>query len=195
MNGLTRITRNLLLAAAALTAGAAVAVYFFKPENPAPRKAVVTISRDRHDLPEAAGGPAGISLYFWDAESGRFAVEEREIDPGTDATQKGMAVVRGLLDGPRTDLTSPFPAGSEVRAFFIADDKTAYVDLNDAFVENHPGGITAELITVYCLVNSLVANLPGVEAVQILIGGDTPSTLAGHVDLTSPFNADMHILR
>ena len=35
----------------------------------------------------------------------------------------------------------------------------------------HPGGSTAELLTVYALVNSLTANLPTIRRVQILIDG------------------------
>jgi hypothetical protein len=62
-------------------------------------------------------------------------------------------------------------------------------------VENHPGGIKLELITIYSIVNSLILNIPAIDAVKILIGGREALTLAGHVDLRFPFKANMLLIR
>jgi hypothetical protein len=41
-------------------------------------------------------------------------------------------------------------------------------------------------MTVYTIVNAVLTNLPNLEQVQILVGGQEVDTLAGHVDLRRP---------
>ena len=41
-------------------------------------------------------------------------------------------------------------------------------------------------MTVYTIVNAVLTNLPDLQQVQILIGGQEADTLAGHVDLRRP---------
>jgi hypothetical protein len=41
-------------------------------------------------------------------------------------------------------------------------------------------------MTVYTIVNAILTNLPNLQEVQILIGGQEADTLAGHVDLRRP---------
>jgi hypothetical protein len=55
-------------------------------------------------------------------------------------------------------------------------------------------GSREELLAVYAVVNSIVVNFPAVRRVQILLDGETASTLAGHVDLSHPLSADMTLL-
>ena len=50
-------------------------------------------------------------------------------------------------------------------------------------------------MTIYSLVNSIVLNLPEVNAVKILIDGQEELTLAGHIDLRDPFTANMLMIR
>ena len=56
--------------------------------------------------------------------------------------------------------------------------------------QNHPGGTTNEILTVYSLVSALTSNLPAVTGVQILIDGKEVDTLAGHLDLRRPIEQD-----
>ena len=41
-------------------------------------------------------------------------------------------------------------------------------------------------MTVYTIVHAVVTNLPNLQEVQILIGGQEADTLAGHIDLRRP---------
>ena len=67
---------------------------------------------------------------------------------------------------------------SKIRAFFILDPGTAYIDFGiDAF-DNHPGGVGNELLSVYSVVNSLILNSEVIRSVQFLIGGQEAATLA-----------------
>ena len=61
--------------------------------------------------------------------------------------------------------------------------------------DNHPGGIGTEIMTIYSIVNSLVLNIPEIDAVKILIDGKESITLAGHIDLKFPLKADMLLIR
>jgi hypothetical protein len=47
------------------------------------------------------------------------------------------------------------------------------------------------MLTVYSIVNTAVANLDGIERVQILVEGKEVETLAGHLDLSKPLLPDM----
>ena len=61
-----------------------------------------------------------------------------------------------------------------------------FVDLDPSIRKAHPGGTLQELMTVYTIVNAVLTNLPDLQEVQILIGGQEADTLAGHVDLRRP---------
>ena len=66
-----------------------------------------------------------------------------------------------------------------------------YVDLSTELRQNHPGGTTSEILTVYTIVSALTANLPAVTSVQLLIDGKEVDTLAGHLDLRRPIEQDL----
>jgi len=72
---------------------------------------------------------------------------------------------------------------------------TAYVDLSREIRDHHPGGAKQELITIYSMVNSLILNIPEIETVKILVEGKEETTLAGHVDLRFPLQANMLFMR
>jgi hypothetical protein len=87
------------------------------------------------------------------------------------------------------------PAGTTLRALFVAPDQTAYVDLTATLKDAHPGGIQSEQMTIFSIVNSLILNITEINAVKILIDGREAMTLAGHIDLRFPFKANMLLIR
>jgi hypothetical protein len=50
-------------------------------------------------------------------------------------------------------------------------------------------------MTIFSIVNSLILNIPEVDAVKILIEGRESMTLAGHIDLRSSFKANLLLIR
>ena len=58
-----------------------------------------------------------------------------------------------------------------------------------------PAARIQELMTVYTIVNALLTNLPKLQEVQILIGGQEVDTLAGHVDLRRPLRKNEGLIR
>ena len=157
-------------------------------------------------LPEAAparavkGSPEApqkeaVHLYFADSENAFLSAETRVLPHPPETTAFARAIVEALIEGPRTELTRTVPVQTTVRALYITSDGTLYLDLNEAVAETHPGGAQMELLTIYSLVNTLVLNLTDVDKVRLLIGGRDSVTLAGHIDLRSPFTADMLLIR
>ena len=77
-------------------------------------------------------------------------------------------------------------------ASYVSDRNEAFVDLDAAVRDKHPGGSMNELFTVFTIVNAITTNLPDIQSVQILIDGREVDTLAGHVDLRRPLRKNEH---
>jgi len=136
-----------------------------------------------------------VHLYFADRKGNYLQAEERKI-LAEDTTSAIEAVIAALLEGPDDPkLVSTIPAGSRLLHIFVTDDGTAYLDFNSELSRLHPGGITAERLTLYAIVNSLVLNLEQVERVQLLFEGKPASTLSGHVDIRLAKTANLLIVR
>ncbi len=134
-------------------------------------------------------------LYFADTDQIYLKAESRRFTNPDDPTAFGRAIVQALIDGPRQGLLQTLPRKSTIRTFFVTRGRIAYVDLGKEIQENMPGGIQAELLAIYAIVNSLVLNVPEIERVKILIDGRENPTLDGHVDLRFPLKANMLLIR
>ncbi len=156
-------------------------------ENPITKKALTdTIRRQNR---------AVVNLYFSDKEKPFLIAENRALIFTDDPVAIGKSIINNLIKGPKEDLMRTIPVGTKLNAFYITENQTAYVDLTDTIKENHPGGVITEQLTIYSIVNSLILNIPQIDAVKILIDGSESLTLAGHVDLRFSFNANMLIVR
>jgi spore germination protein GerM len=71
---------------------------------------------------------------------------------------------------------------------------TATIDFSKELKLNHPGGSSAELQTIYAIVNSITLNITDISTVRILIGGERHDTLAGHIFIRLPLSADKKII-
>lgn len=87
----------------------------------------------------------------------------------------------------------PIPKGTKLLGISLKEG-IAYVNFSEEFKKNHPGGSLGELLTVYSIVNTLT-EFPEVKKVQILINGAVLETLVGHIDLTSPLERDLSIVK
>ncbi len=77
------------------------------------------------------------------------------------------------------------PEGTTLLGVKISGD-TAYLDISREIRDNHPGGTSAEMQTIYAIVNTITLNFPRIQRVKILIEGRTMKTLAGHIDISAP---------
>jgi len=136
-----------------------------------------------------------VHLYFSDGEMRLLAAEKRELYCATDDVSLGRCILSALIEGPQKGLVEVLPKETQLKAFFITDDGTAYVDFNDAVSLGHPGGARCELLTVFAVVNSLTLNLTQINRVQILIDGRQRETLAGHIAISDPFKANILLIK
>ena len=136
-----------------------------------------------------------VHLYFAYRDNSFLAAEERIMTSSNDPVEFGKHIIDALLKGPQEGLMRTIPPDTVLRAFFVTSDGTAYVDLTNAAAMKHPGGCKSEIMTIYSIVNSLILNVSEIHAVKILIGGRETITLAGHVDMRFPFNAEMLLIR
>ena len=113
----------------------------------------------------------------------------------TDDVAYCRILIEELIRGSEKGKGRTLPENAAVRACYITDSGTAYIDFEETAFEHHPGGIGAELLSLYSIVNTLILNSDVVSSVQLLIGGRESTTLAGHVDISRPFTANMLLVR
>ena len=155
---------------------------------------------DREGVSVSDGMPApfqksSVHLYFAGRNSHFLMAEQRVVLHSNDPANLASTIVKALIKGPQKGLLKTIPPNTQLKALYIIPDGTCYVDLSAAVRKNHPGGSKSELLSIYSMVNSLVLNVPEIERVQILIEGNEASTLAGHIDLQLPINANMLLIR
>jgi spore germination protein GerM len=147
--------------------------------------------------PEVGGGePAShpprpelkkVVLFFLSEADELLHPEERVIVSGPTPEGEARRVVEELIKGSRQGLISPLPSEAQLRQVFLTKEGIAYVDFSREFSDLHPSGSSAEIDTVYCLVNSLAFNFKPIKKVFILVNGSEKETLGGHISLTEPF--------
>jgi spore germination protein GerM len=136
-----------------------------------------------------------VHLYFADSSGKYLSAEQRVVGQPVDVASAARKLVEELIRGPLQEGTRTLPREASLRALFVTSDGVAYVDFKADALDFHPGGVETELLTIYSIVDTLVLNLEEVRQVKFLIGGQEAVTLAGHVDLSRPFKADMLWIR
>ncbi|HBY56595.1 MAG TPA: sporulation protein [Candidatus Atribacteria bacterium] len=127
-----------------------------------------------------------VNLYFSDYQAMYLVPEKRKIPVSLSLAKQ---VVLEIINGPEnSNLYPTIPKGTQLNELYIADD-IAYVDLSEEVSKNHPGGSSAELMTVYSIVNTLT-EIPPIKGVQILIAGNERESLVGHIDISKPLLRD-----
>ncbi len=141
--------------------------------------------------PAAAADPAvpkiKATLYFASEDGLRLVPTEHDVPLAEGVVAQARAILEVQLSAePPAPLVSTIPKGARLRGIFVSQRNEAFVDLDPIITTAHGGGSHQELMTVYTIVNALLTNLPSLQEVQILIGGQEVDTLAGHVDLRRP---------
>lgn len=127
-----------------------------------------------------------VNLYFSDSQAMYLVPEKRKIPQISPLARQ---VVLELIKGPNnSDFYPTIPEGTQVNEVYIVDD-IAYIDLSEEIFKNHSGGSSAELMTIYSIVNTLT-EIPPIKGVQILIEGNEMKSLTGHIDISMPLIRD-----
>ena len=162
----------------------------------------ISLAADKLDQNDqvADGQPADnsksvVHLYFSDRENSFLSAEQRTLLHTGDVVEFSKAIIEVLIQGPREGLMRTIPSATTLHSLYVTQDGTAYVDLAATIKDAHPGGAHSEQMTIFSIVNSLILNVPEIDAVKILIDGSESMTLAGHIDLRFPFRANMLLIR
>ncbi len=188
-----KFSRTLALYAgiAVLLGGGLVVLLFFGPRwlaTPPPQ-----------GTQEAAPAPADARkirarLFYVNEQGTGLTSVEQEVIYGEGIAEQAKRIVEAQLAAPQQPLASAIPPDTKLRTVFVTSAGDTYVDLSGEVQKNHPGGATNEILTVYAVVAALTTNLPAITSVQILVEGREVDTLAGHLDLRRPIEADAKLI-
>jgi hypothetical protein len=139
-----------------------------------------------HPMAAPVQGPTeAVTLYVAYDDPGLLRAQAASIPLPAGRQERAQELLRTLL-GLYLDKSSSHPLGpgAEIRDVYLIDPGVAVIDTNDAFADSHRSGVLVEELTVASMVQTLAANIPGINRVKILVGGKEGETLAGHADLS-----------
>lgn len=139
------------------------------------------------ELPGKPGARIEIVLFFLSEKDTYLHSEKREIDADVSLVRQAKLAVEELLKGSQLGYISPFPPQTKLRELHVTRSGVAYVDFSKDIIEKHLSGSSAEISTIYSVVNSLAYNFDSIKRVFILIEGREKETLGGHISLSKAF--------
>jgi len=136
-----------------------------------------------------AGSTESVALFVAYDDIGILRAQSAQIPMPSVRQQRAEEVLRTLI-ALYLDKSSPhpLPPGSDIRSVYLVDPGLAVIDVNAALADGHRSGVLAEELTVASLIQTLSANIPGIQRVKILVEGKQRDTLAGHADLSNFFD-------
>jgi spore germination protein GerM len=136
-----------------------------------------------------------VLLYFSDSEGEYLVGEKRKILKKNTVQDEAKETVIELIKGPNGKLIRTLPPRTELLTLEISNAGVARVNFTPALSKDHPGGSSAEIMTVYSIVNSLSINFPQIRRVQIVIDGKPIASLVGHLSLEQPVSPKPDLIK
>lgn len=133
-----------------------------------------------------------VELYFG-TEDGYFRKEKRIIDAEITPANAYL-LIEELIKGPENteENLRVLPEGTSILNYsYNKDTKLATIDMGGKIREAK--GSMGEIFAVYSIVNTL-ADIEGIEKVQILVDGKAIESLSGHIYLGEPLVPDYSFL-
>jgi hypothetical protein len=147
--------------------------------------------------PPVSGPLQKITVFSPDDSSGALFRREITATLPDEPTMRAREVIHVLIaNWQEKDSLHPISNSADVNTVFLLDNnRTAVIDVNGAFADQHRSGILAEELTLASIAKTVGANINGVTAVRFLVDGKERETLAGHADLTDAYstNLDWHV--
>lgn len=180
-------TKRLVLLGVIVATVIILAVVFFRSGGEEKIKQVpVEPPKDEAMSTEKLPPKKTITLFFLSEDDDFLHPEEREILDNPSVAHLASITIEELLKGSRNGSPSSFPEETKLRELFVTREGIAYVDFSGEISDRHISGSSAEIHTVFAVVNSLTYNFKSIKRVFILIEGIERETLAGHIDLSRP---------
>ena len=180
--------KKIIILSALLLSLLIIMIFFFRSGSQEKiKKTPDIIAAETEDQSPQEPEIKNVKLFFLSERDSLLHPEEREILSSLSIVDQMRQTIEELLKGSHNGAVSPFPADTKLRELFITPEGIAYVDFSRDIQDKHLSGSSAEIATVYSVVNSLVHNFKLIKKVFILIDGGEVETLGGHIDLSRPF--------
>lgn len=122
-------------------------------------------------------------IYFSTSNAAYIKAEKRIIESNEKDLYQELFLE--LKAGPKSKkLRRVIPEGSKLINYSLKNKKLT-LNFNAAFRDNHWGGSTGEIMTVYSVVNTFT-DLKQVDQIKFLIENKEIDSLVGHLDLSQP---------
>jgi hypothetical protein len=186
--------RNVLIAAAAIIVSVVAIIIGWQ------------LGRDRQKTDEletvepleqiAVDGPTMVAELYFPGPGGRLFAEERELPVADDLPAQLQVILDGVVAGPVSERLYPaLPPELTVDWIQLNPSGTLYVDLKFAGENTFPSwGSRQEMLAVYSVVNTILANTSEIASVVILRNGQQQPTFAGHLDTSRPLLANQQLI-
>jgi sporulation and spore germination protein len=140
--------------------------------------------------PPVAGPPTRVTLAVANDADGSLTDASVSVQLPKDVSKRPKEVLRALVNRYlENGSTHPLGAGADINEVYVVNGNLAVVDVNAAFADGHRSGILVEELTLASMAETLSANVSGVTQMKLLVDGKERPTLAGHADLTEPYDA------
>ncbi|MGH9450318.1 MAG: GerMN domain-containing protein [Terriglobia bacterium] len=132
-----------------------------------------------------------VTLYFPNYDTGALVGEARQIALASSTEDQIRQIVLALVAGSQQRQARALPPATVLRAAFLSQDGTAYLDFSTDVRNDFPVGIESETLALRSVVDSLAATIPRIQRVKFLVQGQEVDTLDGHADLTGVYAPDL----
>jgi hypothetical protein len=149
---------------------------------------------DTRPVAPPVSGPTGqITILTPDDDNGDLVRRQVAAALPTEPALRAREIVHVLItQWQEKDSTHPIAPGADVKEVFLLDNnKTAIVNVNGAFADQHRSGVLVEELTMASLARTLGANISGLKQVKVIVDGRERETLAGHADLTGYYSTNL----
>lgn len=150
------------------------------------------VAGDNRPVPPPVGGPTvSVQLFVASDEDGRLHPEDVSIPLPEDPTKRAREILHALIARYQENGSlHPIGAGADVTDVYLVNGSLAVVNANAAFANSHPTGILSEELTMASMAQTLAANVPAITQIKLLVDGKERATLAGHAELSEPYNVN-----
>ncbi len=151
-------------------------------------------TRDARPIaPPVSGKPENITFFDPIDDQGALVKKNLSAQLPSEPSLRAREIVRLVLEAwQKKDSQHIVSASADINEVFLLDSgKTAIVDMNGAFADQHRSGIMVEELSLASLSKTLGANMPGLTQVKFIVDGHQRETLAGHADLTDFYSTNL----